>query len=235
MFPAPRALLSRMVQQWPLMLIGLAFGLLTSAINHGFGPGSAYVSKVMGNGWVWLTAGLLACIAARSWSSAAVRGLAFYLPAVLAYYVSDVAAGVYSSPPFADPGAPDQFDVMSLVIDLGFYLVLSSITSCLLATLVALIRRGGVVGVASAVAVPGYIAFSALRLDSQWAATTVTVDPLLIKTNLAIGVTALIVTGAVLIQQIAKLALRSRPRGDSSNALDPSQAPHRQGDDLRLR
>lgn len=233
MFPALRTLIGLIVQRWLLMVIGLVFGLLTSAINHGFGPGSAYVSKVIGNGWVWLAAGLLACIAARDWRSAAVRGLAFYLPAVLAYYVSDVAAGVYSSPPFADPGSPEQFDVLSLVVDLGFYLFLSCITSCLLATLVAFIRRGGIIGVAAAVAVPGYIALSAFWLNSQWASATVAIDPLLIRMNLAIGVTALIVTVVVLVQQILGIALRSQRRSRSRNQRDPVPDPPPYGGDPR--
>lgn len=193
-----------------LIVVGLVYGMLTSAVNHGFGPGSAYVSKVLGDGSVWLAVGLAVCLAGRTWAVAALRGLAFYLPAVGAYYVADVVAGVYHSPPLSDPFGPARFDVTGLALDVVLWVVFGSVTSALLAVLVVLIRRGGVLGIVAAVAVPAYIAYSALTLYAQQRTWNLALDPISVEMNLLIGVSAAAVAVVVALRSGGLLLVRKK-------------------------
>lgn len=119
--------------------MGCAFGALTAAVNHGFGPGSEYTSKVLGRDWCWLAAGLLSGIAASQWLSATRLVISFLIPAVWAYYLVDMRAGVY-----AESGA--RLDVLGAVSDIIAFSVIGSLSAVLLGFLVVLLRRGGTVG-----------------------------------------------------------------------------------------
>lgn len=205
-----------------LLLIGagLTFGALTSAANHGVSPAAAYISKLLDNGGVWLAAGLLACLAGRTWRIAAVRSATFYLAAVASYYVGDAAAGVYTTPSRADPFGPTQVDFANLAVDLGFYLALGLVTSCLLATLVVVIHRGGVAGVIAAIAVPGYIAFSAISEGLRANESPIPTSPIRTQMTWTLGLTAAVVTGIVLIWRVAQV-LRGRTIGSTSSPSTP--------------
>lgn len=194
-----------------LAIVGVAYGILTSAVNHGLGPGAAYVSKVLGSGLIWLAAGMLACLGGRTWWFAFLRGITFFLPAVVAYYLSDVAAGVYISAPVADPLGPPRFDLTNLVSDVGSYALISAVTSGVLAVLVVLIHRGGILGVFAAAAVPGYIAVSALSLERRQRTGVLAADPLLAQVSWFIGAAALAVAvGVVVIRVVTLISLSGR-------------------------
>ncbi len=65
-----------------LGLAGVAFGVTTSMVNHGFGPDAGYVSKVLGSGSAWLFAGFCAALTGRGWRGSFTRSTAILLPAV---------------------------------------------------------------------------------------------------------------------------------------------------------
>ncbi|MBW9214917.1 hypothetical protein KV102_08690 [Mumia sp. zg.B53] len=132
-----------------LLLAGLGFGVATSAANHGETPLAVHLSKLLGNDWAWLTAGLLSALPARTWTTAMRRCLAFLLPAVLGYYVSDLAAGTYAG------------GDMGVVTDVTAYLVIGSITAAGLSLIVVTIHKGGIRGLLASLAVPTYIAHKA--------------------------------------------------------------------------
>ena len=154
----------RLVQRLVLAFLGASFGVVVSAVNHGFGPASEYVSKVIGNGWIWLAAGLGACLLGHGWKQSWVSGVVFFWPAVVGYYIAETAAGVYTSAPFADPNAPAQLDLLAVVSDTVGYVIVATAASAVLAVVVLVSRRRGIVGLLGAVAVPGYITYAALTL-----------------------------------------------------------------------
>jgi hypothetical protein len=213
----------RLVTWLALAVVGAAFGIVVSAVNHGFGPASAYVSKVVGNGWVWLTAGLGACLLGRSWKRSWLSGVVFFWPAVVGYDLADVAAGVYTSPPFADPTAPAQLDLPAVAADIVQYAVLAALASALLAVVVLAARRGGIVGLLGAVAVPGYVACAALTLDHGLRALPAKFqDPVDIAVNRWLGLVALGVAVLVVVTRLGRLP---RPRGPGARGGLLSRAP----------
>ncbi len=121
------------------IVLGCAFGALTAAVNHGFGPGSEYTSKVMGRDWCWLAAGLLSGVAASHWLRAGRLVISFLLPAVWSYYVWDARAGVYA-------GLGTPVDVLGIVTDVIAYSVFGALSGLALGLVIALIRRRGVIG-----------------------------------------------------------------------------------------
>lgn len=78
----------------------------------------------------------------------------FLIPAVLAYYGFDSAAGVY--------GVGEAFEATGLIADVAYWAVLSGVVSAGLALLNLGMRRGRAVGLACAAAVPAYISVDAL-------------------------------------------------------------------------
>jgi hypothetical protein len=147
-------------RRWGLLLLvlGVAFGALNSACNHGL---SEYGAKLIGNDWGWLIAGFSAAWAGRTWKPAFGRGVTFLSAAVLAYYFSDAMAGVYTSPPLGDPEAPARFSASGMLLDIVPYLVISTFTAMVLALVVVLTRRGGIVGLIAAVLLPGFLTWDA--------------------------------------------------------------------------
>ena len=205
----------RVVQRLGLMVVGAAFGIVVSAVNHGFGPACEYVSKVIGNGWIWLAAGLGACLLGRNWKQSWAHGVTFFWPAVVVYYLADIAAGVYTSRPFDDPTAAAQLDLIAVVVDIIGYLVISAASSALLALVVAASRRGGIVGLLSAIAVPGYITFAALTLHRDLGALPSKFnDPVQTTVTWYLGLTALAATALVITLRLRRpLRRRSGPSG----------------------
>lgn len=190
----------RVVQRLGMVVVGAVFGILVSAVNHGFGPASEYVSKVIGNGWIWLAAGLGACLLGRSWKQSWAYGVTFFWPAVAGYYLADIVAGVYTSRPFDDPTVAGQFDLMAVVVDIIGYVVVSAAASALLTLVVVASRRGGIVGILGAVAVPGYIAIAALTLHRGLEAMPANFhDPIQTTVTWYLGLTALVVTALVVV------------------------------------
>lgn len=140
-----------------LVLAGMCFGWLTSAANHGYLPGSPYVPKVLGNDWAWLSATFVAAWPARRWTAAFQRGGLFLIPAVVAYYVSDLVAGTYDQ---AFPSASTvSVDGIGLITDAIAYIVIGLLTSAGLALLVTAIHRGGLFGLLASLVLPAYLVY----------------------------------------------------------------------------
>lgn len=180
-----------------LLVAGVVFGVVTSLVNHGFGPAAHSVSKVLGSGSAWLVAGWCASLTGHGWRGAFRNGLSFLLPAVTSYYIADAASGVYTSPSFDDPTGPVTFDLLSVVTDLGFYVVLALATSAVLGVVAALTQRAGLIGLLAAVAVPGFVAVTQLRLHQQLLALEFARDPAEISATWWTGMAALLATLAI--------------------------------------
>jgi hypothetical protein len=123
-----------------LLLLGLGFGAITSAVDRGFGPASAYASKIFGGMVAWLAAGLLAAWAGRTRKEAFQRAVVFLLAAVIAYYVSDVANGTYTN---SIPGVEGfaAFDLQGVIVDVAFYTIISTVTALVLGVVIGIVRR----------------------------------------------------------------------------------------------
>jgi hypothetical protein len=144
-----------------LLLVGLAFGVLTSAVNHGFGPYPEHTSEILGDEWTWLTAGFLAAWVGHAWMQSVVRACAVLVPAVLVYYISDLMQGTYTNAAMR-PGGGSTIDLPGLFVDVVFYTLLAVVTATVLGLLVSTIRRGGLMGILAALALPVYIARTVL-------------------------------------------------------------------------
>ncbi|MEA5154078.1 hypothetical protein [Raineyella sp.] len=189
-----------------LAVTGIVFGALTSAINHGFGPGQEYVSKVLGSAWCWLLAAYAACLTGRNFRMSVRRGLAFLIPAILAYEIGDLVGGSYDT---ALPGLPRQFDLLNFTIWTAYYIILSLITAVVLSTILVATRSGGLVGFFGTIVVPGLVAY--LALDTyRGLIVQPGFDPIGQVVNLTAGTVAAVVTGAVgLIALIRSLTRRA--------------------------
>jgi hypothetical protein len=146
--------------RWGVLLVflGAVFGVLNSACNHGL---SEYGAKVIGNDWGWLVAGFAVAWPGRTWKTAFGRGITFLFSAVVAYYTSDAVAGVYTGLSLDDPTAPERFMVSGMLLDIVPYLVISTFTAMALALIVALIHRGGVVGLFASLLLPAFLTWDA--------------------------------------------------------------------------
>ena len=214
----------RLVQRIFLALVGAGFGVVVSAVNHGFGPAPEDVSKVIGNGWVWLAAGLGACLLGHGWKQSWLSGVVFFWPAVVGYYLADTAAGVYTSAPFGDPTAPAQLDLMSVLADTVGYVVVAAAASAVLAVVVLVSRRSGIPGVLGAVAVPGYVAYAALSLHHGLSELPARLnDPVEGGVVRCLGLTALAVTVLVAAVRLRRLG-RPQPPGPHRPSPTPPAA-----------
>lgn len=184
---------------------GLAFGTLNALANRGAGPD--YLAKLVGNDWGWLVAGLIACRPARSWGTALARGLGFFLPAVVAYYVNDALAGVYDSVDRWDPLGPKHFSFPEMLSDVIAYTVISTLTAAALALIVVLSRRGGVLGLLASIVVPGYIAWHAWETHSYLSRDHT--DPTLLRLTAVLWPASLIVTVALVVARARPLWSRT--------------------------
>ncbi|WOQ18751.1 hypothetical protein [Raineyella sp. W15-4] len=135
------------------------------------------------------------------------RGLAFLVPAVLAYEVADLAGGTYST---TIPPAPGQIDLLNFIVWTVYYVILSLVAVAVLSAILAATRSGGVIGFFGAVAVPGLVAYLAL---STYRGLIIPpgFDPIGQVVSLAAGTSAAAVTGTVgLVVLIRPLARRVR-------------------------
>lgn len=147
-----------------IVLAAVAFGVVTSAVNHGLGPASAYTSKVLGNDWAWLAAIAVAVTRGSRWRVSMSAGMHFIVPAVIAYYITDLSAGTYTSPSSLSPEGhltTPGTDTTGAVFDTVAYLVMGTAAAVALSLLVVLIRRGGLIGFVAIEALPLYIAYTA--------------------------------------------------------------------------
>lgn len=181
-----------------IICLGTSLGVLNSACNHGFGP--AYAAKLIGNSWGWMVPGLATCLAGHTWKRAFIRGIAFFVPAVLGYYISDSLAGVYTGRDITNPDGPPRFFLGDVLMDSFFYLIMTSITAAGLAVLAAWYHSSGKSRFLSLTIVPAYIAWDAhytasfLRQD-PWPSR----DPELLRVVDILWPASLMVTVAVLM------------------------------------
>ena len=86
--------------------------------------------------------------------SSELSGFAFLGPAVLAYYLADLLQGIYGAP---------RVDVAGLLSDVVAYVVMACLASAVLGAVMVLGRRRRPLGLAPRLAIPAYIAQSALH------------------------------------------------------------------------
>jgi|GEM_PF-3368811 len=208
---------SALVRTAPALVCGAMFGWLTSAVNHGLGgETAAYVSKVLGTTWGWLVAGLIATWPGRSWKDGFLRGVAFYAPAVLAYYLADLHAGVYDRLAIdlqnpADTDVESFVDIGSMAVETAFYVVAGAAASALLSGIHAARRHGGLLAVSACVALPAYIAFDAFTAHRELYGSPVPIDPVSAIVTAAVGWVALAVSGIVLVHGVWRYVIVREP------------------------
>ena len=185
-----------------LLILGIAFGAATAAVNHGLGPGSAHLSRILVREWGWLCAGFLACWAGRSWWQSLVRGLSLLLPATVTHATLDRVLQARTE--YVQGSGPGGF-----VADAFFWGLIAVVSSAGLAVLVALIRRGGDLAVIGGAALPALITRTAHTTHARADGA----DPVLHEVTGVIWPLAAVTTLAVLVVGFVRLALRGRPKG----------------------
>lgn len=178
-----------------LALAAVTFGVATSVVNHGYGPASAYTSKVLGSDFAWAAAVALVATTGHSWRDSFRRCMTFVVPAVVAYYSADIAFGTYTAGSSPVPGSrdlPTGFDAAGAVSDTVAYLVLGAIASAALSMLAVLISRGGFVGLVALEVTPACIAYLAFVRASR----VFPPDAVEERTIFGMGVAALVVAVA---------------------------------------
>lgn len=177
-----------------LVALGLLLGAVNVAVNHGLGPAPEHLSKIIGNDVGWLVAGFCACWSGRTWRGSMGRGLVLLVPAVMAYELLDhlVALRLDGVQTFTGP-----------VTFMIFWSIAAVVASAALAGIVALIRRGGLLGVLAAAALPAFIARSA-HGDHGHAAD----DPAMLEVTAILWPAAAAVTLAVLVVGVARHLLQ---------------------------
>lgn len=173
-----------------MIVFGVLFGWLTSFTNHGHGPWSEYSSKVMGSSWAWLALAALCCLGGRGWRTASLRGFAFLAPAVGTYYLADLLQGVYGT---------SRIDAPGLLSDVVAYCVMACLASAVLGTVTVLGRRRDLLGLTARVAVPAYIAQSALHAYLNARSSTVGPDPMARDVSMLVGLLALVTALAIVL------------------------------------
>lgn len=142
---------------------GAAFGTVTSLSNHLDGPAWAYLSQLLDAAWTWVAVGLPGCLSFRRWRPSALLSATTLVAAVLAYDLTDLRYGGYTTLLPTDPRGPVGVDWMGLSGDVVSYLGIALVTAGGLATLVQLIRRGGALGLAAQLVVPAFAAWGSYR------------------------------------------------------------------------
>lgn len=175
--------------------LGVVFGWLVSATNHGLGPCSEYSSKLMGSSWAWLAVAALCCLGGRGWRAASLRGLAFLAPAVVTYYLADLLQGAYGRPSIDAPG---------LVSDVAAYCVIACLASVVLGAVTVLGRRRGLLGLISRVTVPGYIAQSAFHTYVNAGGSAGGPGPIGRDVSMAVGLLGLATTVVIVVGAFAR-------------------------------
>lgn len=192
-----------------LSAVGLAFGWLSSALNHGTSMVAIYASKVVGADWGWLAAGVAVALMSRELRAAFESTLAFLASAVMAYYVADIVAGVYAS----DLGdGVVQVSYGGAIVDAFGYLIVATIAAGGLGFVAFLSRRVDFIGLVSRIVVPGYIAYSALSLHAALHGLSIPVDPVMEQVSLVVGWCAAATSLVVALFSLARLTFRRSRR-----------------------
>jgi len=194
-----------------LVLAGLAFGALTSVINHS--PGWEVASKIIGVGWSWAAVGILVGAVARRRRARAV--LTVLLAAVAGYYLADLAVGSYNTIDFDDPraaadpmNAAPVTDWSGAALDVVFWAVGAAVVSWPLARIGVATRRGDVWGLLARLAIPLGAAFEvlALRLPGELA---VQPNPRTVFVYVAVAAAGLVVAVVITVLHVQDVPWRS--------------------------
>lgn len=158
------------------VLFGLAFGILASVANHAAQPAAGLVPKLVGSVWMWLAVPYLTAWLGRRWWGSVTAALAFTLTAVWGYHTTDMLYGGYVGP--SVPGLMSG-GREGMLVDAAWHSLGALALSVAAATLVVLVRRGGILGILAAGVVPAYIAGDAFfwlpyAPDSESAAAAIT-------------------------------------------------------------
>lgn len=137
-----------------LALLALALGPGTSLLNHGDSLLPRVLSAVLGTGWAWACAGMLAgYLAGPRRRVGAAAGTAVLVLAVAGYYLADHLQGTYANL----PGLPTDLvsdPVASSLRDAGLWTVGALLTGPPLGVLGALGQRAGVGGLLARLGAP---------------------------------------------------------------------------------
>lgn len=181
-----------------LILLGIALGALNSACNHGL---SQYGAKIIGNDWGWLIPGLASAYTGKTWNQSFRHSAILLNSAVLAYYISDAVAGVYTTMPIDDPMGSARFSPVGMIMDIIPYLIIGTMTAVILGGIVSLMHRGGVIGLFASVLLPGYLTWDAWDKRRDLTITPGFIpDPVLLRVSeLFLPLFALTTLGVLLI------------------------------------
>lgn len=140
-----------------LTTLGVLLGSVNALSNYGHLPQSAYLSKVVGNDWAWLTLGYLSARSSGSgFKGSFHRALLALIPAVITYYTWDLPLMRQSAPEVMVP-------IAGFVLETIIWLAVATVTAGGLALIASFARREGPVGTVADMLVPSFIAWTAYR------------------------------------------------------------------------
>jgi hypothetical protein len=180
--------------------LGLLFGVIVSLLNGASWPLLTSLSLVTGVGWSWAAAGVVMGALTTSARRAVAASVAFLVMAVGAYYVADLANGVYQTFDRTDPmymTDPTHERIITDWSGLFSDLVFWSLSAVLLGPLLGLIgwgsRRRDLAGLLYRLVVPvGALAEMMMRLDAEFRFQP---NPITVVTLTLVGVVAVITAG----------------------------------------
>lgn len=137
-------------------VLGLLFGVATSAANN---LSWVLMSQVLGNAWLWIVLPYVAAWVGRSWRHCFVVSSGFIVPSVWGYYVADSVFGLYAA-----ATGPDVLSVgIASDVMVGISYTVIGVAMCaVIAGVISLVRRGGLLGIVASGAVPAFIGYDAL-------------------------------------------------------------------------
>jgi hypothetical protein len=204
---------------------GMAFGLLAASVNavSSANPGVEALSQVLGVGWSWAGAGVLAGAAAMTWPrSAAVLTM---LPAVLGYYLVDLCRGVYLALDPRDPlyiVDPAHASTITEWAALGGDLTRWGVTALLLGPVLGLVgagtHRSDAVGVACRLAVPTGATVEMLAIHLPYAAR-LEPRPVVLATTITVSLVAMLTAVAIVARHAHGRIHQLRSSADQAHGL----------------
>ncbi|GAA2055420.1 hypothetical protein BJ963_003380 [Leifsonia soli] len=188
-----------------LALSGICFGVLTSWVN--VRTDWVVLSKLIGVGWPWAAVGVAA--AAMVSRARAVGALLALGGAVLGYYASDLALGVYTFIDFSDPRA--NSDPMSArtsvawsdaIRDAARWLFVAVVVSVPLGQVAGALNRTDGWGLLARLFLPIGAAMESfgIRLPSELA---VQPSPVSVATHTIIGIAGVVATAVLMTRHLA--------------------------------
>jgi len=144
-------------------LLGLTFGAIVSVLNGWEFVLGVAASLVLGVGWSWAAVAVVMGALAGRPMRASMRGAASLVMAVVGYYATDLARGVYRTVEQTGAHAKTFTDWHSALMDLGFWSVLAVVSGLPLGLVGWGTHRRGLTGLACQLAVP-----AAAVLEMAW-------------------------------------------------------------------